>query len=384
MTGEKGRHQFVDEALKSQELETLRQGTVSNLLASELSAVHFYDQYMKLNDDKNKIDSNPKKTEKQKETRKDIATMKRVGKAIKQAKEEVAILKQMQDAMGIGCGTGEGSKGGLDTNQVAELFKKVVSNDRLRQILNRAGAYRLTAQAKQRRRSKHGYDDMVGVCQDDHIGRLLPVELAMLTDKDMELDTLRRLMEKQTLCRDYNCIEHLGKGPIIICVDESASMSGNKIVEAKAFALAMYYIAKKQKRLCVLASFTHAYECNKIFAVEPNKPDPTNVLDFMGSFTSGGTSLDAPLHHAPIWMSTNHGGWARGKTDMIIVTDGIVGLPENTKDFFLGWKKVWKARLISIIIQSQEAGGLREVSDETHFVSSISHETDAIQQCLSI
>ena len=51
MTGEKGRHQFVDEALKSQELETLRQGTVSNLLASELSAVHFYDQYMKLNDD---------------------------------------------------------------------------------------------------------------------------------------------------------------------------------------------------------------------------------------------------------------------------------------------------------------------------------------------
>ena len=65
------------------------------------------------------------------------------------------------------------------------------------------------------------------------------VELARLTVPELELDALRRIVERQAQCREYHAVEPVGKGPVIIALDESGSMSGEKIHTAKALALAI-------------------------------------------------------------------------------------------------------------------------------------------------
>ena len=56
------------------------------------------------------------------------------------------------------------------------LFKRVRSDPTLRRICELAGRYRRVAQSRQRRKTTHGLDDVVGVVMDADLGRLLPQE----------------------------------------------------------------------------------------------------------------------------------------------------------------------------------------------------------------
>ena len=84
------------------------------------------------------------------------------------------------------------------------------------------------------------------------IERLLPQELGQYIKPGTRLDFLKRYAEGQTMIYSPKGKETLGKGPIVICLDESGSMS-SQINQAKGFCLALAMIAKKQKRdFCVI------------------------------------------------------------------------------------------------------------------------------------
>src|SRR5688572_10143074 len=109
-------------------------------------------------------------------------------------------------------GSAPGAPGGNDARAVAALFKRVRNDPALRRICALAGRYRRVAQSRQRRKVTHGLDDMVGVELDGDVGRLVPSELARLCLPELELDTLRRLVERQAMCRQYQACEPVGKG----------------------------------------------------------------------------------------------------------------------------------------------------------------------------
>jgi uncharacterized protein with von Willebrand factor type A (vWA) domain len=48
----------------------------------------------------------------------------------------------------------------------------------------------------------------------------------------------------------------VGKGPIIVSIDESGSMIGEKAHTAKALALALAWIARQQHRWCGLVAYS--------------------------------------------------------------------------------------------------------------------------------
>jgi len=54
--------------------------------------------------------------------------------------------------------------------------------------------------------------------------------------------------EHQALCREHHAVEPAGKGPVIAVVDESGSMQGAKAETAKALALALAWVARRQRR----------------------------------------------------------------------------------------------------------------------------------------
>jgi len=52
----------------------------------------------------------------------------------------------------------------------------------------------------------------VGVTLDGDLGRVLPHELARMAIPELELDTLRRLAERQLMCRSIAPSEPVAKG----------------------------------------------------------------------------------------------------------------------------------------------------------------------------
>src|SRR5262249_61202903 len=203
----------------------------------------------------------------------EMATLRAVGRAVSDASKEVEECKDACAALGMG----PGSPGSNDPRAIAALFRRVRNNPTLRRVCELAGRYRRLAQSKQRQKSTHGVDDVVGVVLDGDVGRLLPHELAKLADDDLSDDAMRRLVERQLMCREYHATEPVARGPVIVAVDESGSMAGDKVHTAKALALALAWVARMQKRwIAVFAYSGHSGE--RLLALPPGRWDESALM----------------------------------------------------------------------------------------------------------
>jgi uncharacterized protein with von Willebrand factor type A (vWA) domain len=188
------------------------------------------------------------------------------------------------------------------------------------------------------------------------------------------------------LCRHHRNIQKLGQGPIIVCIDESGSMGGNKIQTAKAIALSMGWIARYQKRWIVFVSFSGGTE-GVLYTFPPNKTwDDDMLCEWLLHFYGGGTDLDVPLDTLPTkyWPQLLEQGLPKGKTDVIFITDAIVHAPDKMIEKFNKWKKDENVRAISLIIGTGNAGDMAKVSDEWHMVNNLEIGQTAIDNILSI
>src|SRR5262249_49813499 len=140
----------------------------------------------------------------------ELQALRAVGKALEAAGAEVEELREAEGALGMGKGCPGGAR---DPKAAAEAFKRVRNNPRLRKICELAGRFRRVAQSKQRRKQVHGADDVVGIEPGGDLSRILPVELARLdAGEELELDALRRIVERQAMCREHAGEELVGKG----------------------------------------------------------------------------------------------------------------------------------------------------------------------------
>lgn len=362
------RHQFIQQMLETPEYQALHTSTMLNEMASAIATAAFAEQFSTLREQ----DSGNKG-----ELEREMDTLRAVGKALDQASTEVQEARETSLAMGIGAG----SPGSNDPKAVAALYRRVRNNATLKRICELAGRYRRVAQSKQRRKTTHGLDDVVGVVLDGELGRLLPQELAKLAMPEFEDDTLRRLVERQLMCREHHATEPVGKGPIVVVVDESGSMRGEKVCTAKALALALAWIARQQRRWCALIAFSGSKE-GRLLPLPPGRWNENALADWLEAFLGGGTTCDVPLVELPnrYWKEL---ACPPGITDIVCITDAIVDVPEEVRENFLRWKVQIKARMISLIING-EPGDLQAVSDEVHKVHSLAVEEAAVERLLSI
>lgn len=374
---DKRRFQFLKTLMETAEYNALHTQTQLDDLASEAAVKSFAAQYLKLKeeDEQRKQERNQRKEE--------MRLLRCVNKALQKAAEEVDELEEMRYA--IGCGSEDPSWQQIDTSRIANAFHQCKNNPRIRRIIELAGRFRLLAQSKQRQKTIHGRDDVVGVELSGDIERLVPTELGLLADPDFELDAMRRLVEKQSMSKKYQGKESKQKGPIVVFVDESYSMEGEKVCNAKAFALAMAWVARHQRRYCCLCSFSSMQSDvnpSQYVITKPGQPNEERMVTWLGGFMAGGTHLSVPLDIIPQrkWAEI---GAPKGKTDIIIITDGEVGIPKDLRSSFLEWKVKEQARVISLILDSSPSQ-MPLISDEVHMIHSIDVQSDAISRCLSI
>jgi uncharacterized protein with von Willebrand factor type A (vWA) domain len=365
------RHAFLRQLLETPDYRALHAVTVLNDSAAEIATVAFGEQFAAPLKNAGTGAASPDSTEPD-----EMATLRAVGRALTAASAEVAEARETAAALGIGAG----SPGSNDSRSIATLFRRVRNDHSLRRICELAGRYRRVAQSRQRRKLMHGSDDVVGVTLDGEISRVLAHELARLALPECEDDVLRRLVERQLLSREYRALEPVGKGPIIVAVDESGSMEGERVHTAKAIALAMAWIARQQRRWAALVAYS-GDSGERLMSLPPGRWDETALVHWLSEFLGRGSDLDVPVREMP--RMYRELGAPTGATDVLFITDCRCTIPEKECAAFLVWKKSVQARLCTLVL-SDDAGDLARISDEVHLVRTLAVDQPAVEGILSI
>ncbi|MBA4192806.1 MAG: hypothetical protein C0467_32990, partial [Planctomycetaceae bacterium] len=372
------RHQFLAQLLDTPEYRALHTQTQLDDTAASIAAGHFAEQFSQLakEDTREKSSESASAGTASGDLASEMSALRAVGKAVAEAEKEVSELQESAAALGMG----PGEPGSNDPKAIAELFKRVRRDPNLTKICELAGRFRRVAQSKQRQKVRHGLDDVVGVELGGDVGRLLPSELVKFVVPELELDTLRRLAERQLFCREVRAVEPVGRGPILVCADESGSMAGAKAQAAKALALALAWIARRQRRwvgLCAYSGDTG----ERLLALPPARWDESALCDWLTAFIGGGSDIDVPVRELP--RLYREVGAPPGKTDIVMITDCKCRLPATVRDAFHAWKASVSARVLTLVI-GDTPGDLEHVSDEIFRVSTLDPSTDTIGRILSI
>lgn len=373
---DKLREQFIGSLLQNHDFETLRGQTVMDIWASEVAMPSIATQWVKLKQEVEKREreaaqgGQPGAGGIPTEALVDIAA----DKAAQQAQKNVDDAQDAASAFGLEKGQG----GSLDMQAVKKLLKRCAKSERLKGIVNLAGRFRRLAAAKQRVKTQHGMDDVIGIKPSDEVHRLIPAEMLLLGDPTMKIDLMRRIAEKQALCREHQGVERVAKGPVMVWVDESGSMNGERIQTAKALALAVAWVARKQKRWCSLVGFSSTGQLNSV-ALPPGKWDENEIIRWCEHFFNGGTNI--PFSYAEELFNQTKA--PRGKTDILLITDGETYSDQGVLQKFLVWKKENKAKVISLVLDC-DGQTIAPYTDELHKMGSISTAEEGVQAAVSI
>lgn len=135
----------------------------------------------------------------------------------------------------------------------------------------------------------------------DNLERVLPVELSMPEDLFFKRYATKELQQfsspgkdKPKKIEEHSKDPRLTKGPIIVSIDTSGSMSGRPQKIAFSLLKQLLRIAKKQKRPCYLISFSVRSK-----AIDLAKPRNWRMIDnFLEHSYSGGTDGEQMLAEA--------------------------------------------------------------------------------------
>jgi uncharacterized protein with von Willebrand factor type A (vWA) domain len=364
------RREFIQELINTPAYQSLHESTKLNGIASEIAAVSFGEQLSLL---AARVETSPKLPESKSL---EIEIISSALKAAKHANEGVEELESVAQAFGLG----KGEPGSSDVNAIATTFKAVRSNPALLRICSLAGRYRQLAQGLHKARSKNGFEEVTGLENGGDISRLIPSELMRMCVPELELDFLRRFVEKQCLCREFDSEERVGLGPVVLVVDESGSMVGHRNESAKAIALTLAWIARKQNRWCGLVAFSGGTG-HRVLSLPPERWNQVDLLDWLESYIGMGSDQDVPIAELPAIFTEI--GAPLGLTDLVFVTDAELSISQEKAANFLSWKASVKARLISLVLNTAP-GHLTLISDEVHLINTLDPAEVGIRKVFSL
>src|SRR5262245_12978641 len=147
--------------------------------------------------------------------------------------EAMAEVEQANDAIkafgsgydnDFGMENGNGGRNSLSTREKLVIAQQVGRSPKLQQIAAICGRFTRIALQQQKTRVKHPPDEIISITAGTNIERLLPGEIALLADPDLEDLFYLKFAERGLMQYDLIGHEPEGQGPIIIAIDESGSM----------------------------------------------------------------------------------------------------------------------------------------------------------------
>ena len=202
-------------------------------------------------------------------------------------------------------------------------------------------------------RSEESPEETRGLTRSGDISRMLPIEARLLASsriqeksgKDSRTSkTSRRLFMAKRAERMLLSYERAGwvddqpskvtdrlelrpaseMGPIIVCLDTSASMLGPRETVAKSLTLECMRGAIRQQRKCIVYAFSGPENVMEL-ELDIGPESITKLLSFLTMSFSGGTDVDAPLALSLERLGREEWNLA----DILMVTDGEIPPPDQ-------------------------------------------------------
>ncbi len=167
-------------------------------------------------------------------------------------------------------------------------------------------------------------------------------------------------------------------GPMLICIDTSASMSGAPERVAKAVALEAMRCAMREHRACFLIAFSGPGDLRELELAA----DPEGILrlvQFLSESFHGGTEFGQPLERALERVA--QGAWQRA--DLLLASDGEFGLTGEVLEKLDQARASLGLRVQAVLVGDRETIGLREVADSIFWVRDWRRFGDCHGQALS-
>ena len=270
-----------------------------------------------------------------------------------------------------------------------EIANRIANSSKLQQIAKIAGRFQRLALHKQQTKVTHGRDEVVDVETGNDLSRVLPSELVLLKNPKTKLLFYKKFVEGQLLQYKLEGFEKAGKGPIVVCIDNSGSMdtyfgSGftktqlTREVWAKAVALGLLTIAKHQKRSFAVVHFGSRSEC-QVFYFPKGKVNIDDLLDWLRFFYNGGTDFERPLSEA-IKIIQQEPDFH--KADIIFITDGECQVSDSFLQDYHSLKRKLQFQTLSLLI-GYESSSLKQFSDKV-FSLYTEDDTEALTEIFSI
>ncbi|HAS6109861.1 TPA: ATPase RavA stimulator ViaA [Vibrio vulnificus] len=180
-------------------------------------------------------------------------------------------------------------------------------------------------------KSDEATDDIVGIHESDDLNKLLPNETMFLAYPELEVVFYKHLADKRLMNyrvqgksrtlrkvraqKPDNQQVEIEKGPFVLCVDASGSMSGFPEQSAKAMAYALMQIALAEGRDCYVILFS-----TEQITYELTKQDGLReAADFLTYTFHGGTAFEPVLMKSIDLMS----GDRYRNADLVVLSDFI-------------------------------------------------------------
>ena len=303
------------------------------------------------------------------------------------------------DAHGLGAGDSKGQWSWHGLQQAMLIAKQLQYAPRLRDLIRRIGrvedaeatanstvmeqAFRATTETKKERRevpAPWAPQQIRGIERSDSITRMLPSEAVLLKRPALRMLWHARRAERALLAfkaegTDFEMVDvsrvvqvpylrpkPVERGPLLIAVDTSGSMSGHPETIAKAVVLEMVRVAHRENRRCYLYAFSgpgDVMETELSFAGDGMR----RVMQFLGHSFDGGTDLDRPL--LLIGRKLSEPAWQRA--DVVLVSDGFFSVPEEVHRNFHTARSSCGARMYGLCVGgSWETDAMHRICTEVH------------------
>jgi uncharacterized protein with von Willebrand factor type A (vWA) domain len=268
-----------------------------------------------------------------------------------------------------------GQGGRMSAGERLELGRRLARNRKLGELARLVGRFKQDARALRRKTLDRGVTEAYDVERGADLGRLIPSELLALHHPQLRADFHRRLLEGAVLQYRLREDEQKGKGPMVVCIDVSSSMQGDKELWAKAVSLTLMDIARRQRRLFRAVLFSSGPDSMKVIDLNRERryqPELPKVIELAEYFPGGGTDYQAPIDAAIELIADKK--LKRG--DIVVITDGECQVaPEWLADLKERKEELqFSIYAVLVDIGSSDLSTLAQFSDRVSSVSKLTVE----------
>ena len=302
----------------------------------------------------------------------DQTDLKRMQLRTAQLAEEIDRVAQDSHDFSLEFGQG----GRQSASERLELGRHLARNKRLGELARLVGRFKQDARALRRRTLDRGVAEAYDIERGNELGHLIPAELVALLHPGLRMDFQRRLLEGQILQYRLREDEQKGKGPMVVCIDVSSSMQGDKELWAKAVSLTLMDIARRQRRLFRAVLFSSGPESLRVIDLNSQRryqPELPKVLAMAGYFPGGGTDFQAPIDAAMALLEDQK--LKRG--DIVVITDGECSVAPEWLANLRERKEELKFTIFAVLVDvgTSELSTLAQFSDHVTTVKKLTVES---------